>query len=477
MQNPNNGNGTDNESRRQAEPQRRPSAAVINLPTTNSEANKPEANSSEKPVAGDAVGSTAVAGTRQFTTGGRDRTAKLAIAVLGLLFVGVIMLILLSDKGKQKTKKNEASLGSPKQEQQAEQGATAKTSLVPGSAMQPVVNDKNTASAVSARDIEATRKSRNGGEPSSADAAGGGSSTAGSGPRKTLAHIPQFQQQQSTQSSDNWTPEPYSGSSIRNEVKGNKDAENPLARPSMVFIASRENAGSSGTLRESDAASTLTLPIGSRLSARLASVVTSAVEQPVIAIIEYNYQRNGEIIVPAGSKAVGRMSQADRSGYVQLHFNHLEMPDGTNTSIDALATDTNLGPLKGKVTGTNTGKNIAVRAASGVGQVAAMAVGQNSSSVSSSISESDLLRAQVANNVGRAGDEQIMQLSMQSHPIVTIAAGTKIYVVFEKSSVSNSQRTTVSGNSQIQPGQRYGNNSVTSASATASADADNSTPQ
>ena len=80
----------------------------------------------------------------------------------------------------------------------------------------------------------------------------------------------------------------------------------------------------------------LDLGVGSRLSARLASAVTSAVNQPVVALIEYNYEHDGVILVPAGSKAVGKLVQADRSGYVQLHFDHLEMPGGANVAIDAL---------------------------------------------------------------------------------------------------------------------------------------------
>ena len=41
-----------------------------------------------------------------------------------------------------------------------------------------------------------------------------------------------------------------------------------------------------------------------RLVARLQSVVTSAVKAPVVAAIEYNYERDGEIVVPAGAKAL-----------------------------------------------------------------------------------------------------------------------------------------------------------------------------
>jgi len=58
----------------------------------------------------------------------------------------------------------------------------------------------------------------------------------------------------------------------------------------------------------------------------LASVVTTAVDQPVVAIIEYGYQHDGQIIVPAGSKAVGTVRQQTAVATCKLHFDHLEMP-------------------------------------------------------------------------------------------------------------------------------------------------------
>jgi hypothetical protein len=39
---------------------------------------------------------------------------------------------------------------------------------------------------------------------------------------------------------------------------------------------------------------------------------------------------------------------------------------------------------------------------------------------------------QMSENVGRAGDEEINRQVMMEHPIVTLPAGLRIYVVFEK---------------------------------------------
>ena len=163
-------------------------------------------------------------------------------------------------------------------------------------------------------------------------------------------------------------------------------------------------------------------------------MVTTAVQQPVVAIIEYNYERNGQIVVPAGSKAVGTVIQGDRSGFIQLKFDHLEFPDGGSATIDAIATDTSLGPLRGKVTGTHQGRNVAVRSLAGIGSVAAMALGQ--SNANGAFSQADMIRMQAASNIGRAGDEEVMRLNMTEHPIVTLPAGLRIYVVFEKASRS-----------------------------------------
>jgi len=41
---------------------------------------------------------------------------------------------------------------------------------------------------------------------------------------------------------------------------------------------------------------------------------------PVIAVVEYNYERDGEIVIPAGTKAIGQMTQANQNGQVGLRF-------------------------------------------------------------------------------------------------------------------------------------------------------------
>ncbi len=94
------------------------------------------------------------------------------------------------------------------------------------------------------------------------------------------------------------------------------------------------------------------LPPGTRLVARLQTAVSTAVKAPVVAVIETHYERDGEIVVPAGTKAFGELQNASRSGFVGIRFHTVQMPDGATQKIDAGAMSLTFGPLKGQVTGS-----------------------------------------------------------------------------------------------------------------------------
>jgi hypothetical protein len=53
------------------------------------------------------------------------------------------------------------------------------------------------------------------------------------------------------------------------------------------------------------------------------------------------------------------------------------------------------------------------------------------------LSESDLLRERVSNNIGEASDEQISRLNITQNLVITIPADTPIYVVVEQGSKAN----------------------------------------
>jgi len=74
-------------------------------------------------------------------------------------------------------------------------------------------------------------------------------------------------------------------------------------------------------------------------------------------------------------------------------------------------------------------KNFLVRAVSGIGSVLAEVAGNNSSAA---FSEDDMLRERLAENIGNAGDSEVMNLNANSRVVVSVPADTKIYVVFTK---------------------------------------------
>src|SRR5882757_367122 len=212
-----------------------------------------------------------------------------------------------------------------------------------------------------------------------------------------------------------------------------------MEKSSLVYVRSA-SAPQSNTRNEEISSNPepvigLGLATGTRLRARLESAASTAVRTPVLAVIEYNYERDGEIIVPAGARVTGYMQDADRSGYVRIQFDSLMMPDGATVPIQAVAVDLEMRPLRGKVDGKNTGKNVLVRSLTGIGQVGATLVGRGN--LNQPLSESDLLRERVSNNIGEAGDEQVSRIAVTQHIVVTVPADVPIYVVLEQTPKSN----------------------------------------
>jgi hypothetical protein len=258
---------------------------------------------------------------------------------------------------------------------------------------------------------------------------------------QALASVPPFP--------DQWQAPPYQpGIDADSTQSGDprKSEKEALEKSSVAYV--RNSASShevSPKLVNSEPVIDLGLPVGSRLRARLESAASTGVRIPVLAVIEYNYEREGQIIVPAGAKAVGHIQQADRSGYMTIEFDSLVMPDGSALPIEGVATNLSLGPPKGKVEGKNTGKNVLVRSLSGIGEVGAMLVGRGN--LDQPLSEEDMLRERVSNNVGEASDEQVSRLALTEHVVVTIPANTAIYVVLEKTSSSKASSESASSGS------------------------------
>ena len=211
---------------------------------------------------------------------------------------------------------------------------------------------------------------------------------------------------------------------------------NVVNKGSLVFVQAEEGSQSRAfgeqlaIERESSIADAL--PTGTRLVARLEAPVSSGVTAPVVAVIEYNYERDGEIVVPAGARALGRLQQANRSGYMSLHFATLEMPDGDTEKIDAGAMGLDYKPLKGNVTGRNRAGRFLVESLTGLGTMATYLVGYNSASFNAPFSSSALLREHLASNVGIAGQDELNQAALNQNVIVTLPGSTRFYLVFQK---------------------------------------------
>jgi hypothetical protein len=220
-------------------------------------------------------------------------------------------------------------------------------------------------------------------------------------------------------------------------VSPNRESDT-LAKSSLVFVRSASPAPQAPlppraepAFVEQRATGSL-LPGGTRLLARLQTAVSTAVKTPVVAVIEAHYERDGEIVVPAGTKAIGELQSANRSGLVGIRFHTLQPPQGPTESIEGSAVSLQFSPLKGQVTGTNQGKQFLARALSGVGTVAAFAVGRPGGlSLSGPMDNSILLRERVAQNIGIAGEQELSSLAYSQDVVVTVPGNTRFYIVLQ----------------------------------------------
>lgn len=385
------------------------------------------------------AGSTALADTSapgpELATRAKQRTRqqvqqnRFVIIGAGAIVVALLIFVATSVPGKHPVQKSKNGAAATSRDAASESGgAPSDKSLFPITDSGRPATKETHNGFLNERDLDRTATVRpNSGTPGAGQANASG----------TLGSIPPFGEQQG------WQVAPYQpGIGVNNTPElpdaGKADRE-ATEKASLVYV--RSISAPQAISRGQEASSSTGLDIGlglatgTRLRARLESAVNTAVRTPVLAVIEYNYERDGEIIVPAGARVVGHMQDADRSGYVRIQFDSLMMPDGAAVPIQAVATDLEMRPLKGKVEGKNTGKNVLVRSLSGIGQVGATLVGRGN--LNQPLSESDLLRERVGNNIGEAGDEQVSRMAVSQHIVVTIPAGISIYVVLEQTPKSN----------------------------------------
>ena len=381
-------------------------------------------------------------------SGGKDQTSKMLMIAGAILVVLVVFFGFISTKGTNKKKAAGDAAGKPNLGRVVTPSAPGQ--LVPADKMAVQSSTVKTGS-LEANDIEKTKIAKTGqfGVPETS------SSTqrvpaAGS---KTLGEVAPFQQPNTdAEHLKNWSPEQYPGAgrpSNGQEVQVTQKEEEEFSKPSMIFVAHETSGAMKKGLPLHAQPDNFGLQSGYHVAARLESMASTALRAPVTAVIEYNYERDGRVLIPAGSRAVGKITQADASGIVNIEFSSIELPDNDTLPISAIGATTSLQAIKGQVTGKNAGKSIAVRSLAGLGEAGAMLVGQGN--VNGAVSESDLIRQRAAENLGSGADAQVMSLMTTQHIVVSVPAGTEIYLIFTKAQRVNpagSQNISVSENTQ-----------------------------
>jgi len=361
-------------------------------------------------------------------TAGTNRNKILLIA--GGLLAAILFFVLTTFIGKPAGKKKTPS----PQAHMAQQSAATKGSVTPlmDTPRNPVQN--NTGGQLSPNDISRT-KATNGGPQASKDLIPQPEPTTKAGTTATLGNVPSFGDTQ-----QRWEePRPYGGAEGVTSPQSQQQ-QNLLKEPSLVFVRNVVQAStSSSKMGSSDSTEpVLDFPPGTRVLAKLKTEASSAVLTPVVAEVQYTYSLGDHVVIPAGARFIGHLEQADRSGLVNIRFDELDLSDDDKERVEAVGLGLDLSPIKGTVYGKNTGRNFLVRTASGIGSVAAMVVGNNTSA---SFSEDDLIRERIAENIGTAGDSEIMNLAVTNKVFVSVPADTKIYVVFAKRGQSSATTT------------------------------------
>jgi hypothetical protein len=376
----------------------------------------------------------------------RDRTKTLFVSVVGLVAVLVIFLGVFSSS-QTETKREQAAKRNPglgRPEDQARRGAGSVTPLLSAEAKAQDPADGQ----LTPEDINSTSRPRGSGAEAQAGPAVAGPSGAERNSAYALKNVPftdpaleAYRQQvaasgTTTAPAAPAPPPPQPATAAANE-------STVLAKASLVYVRTNAASGTSTNGAQLVPVTATTeptfldrriwnaLPADTRLVARLQAAVSTAVKAPVVAVIEAHYERDGEIVLPAGTKALGELQTGTRSGYVGIHFHTLQMPDGTTEKIEAGAMSLSFGPLKGKVTGRNRGRQFLARTLTGVGTVAAFAVG-HPGGLTGPMDNSILLRDRISQNIGMAGEQELMNLAYSQDIVVTVPGNTRFFIVLHQ---------------------------------------------
>lgn len=254
---------------------------------------------------------------------------------------------------------------------------------------------------------------------------------------RSIGQVPKFPNPQPG-SNGQWQPAPYGNGNSTSAPSGTSEEtarayEKEVTAPSMVFTASANSAtpakpSTSAQSLAINEATNFGLEPGYHVAARIESVASTALSAPVVAVVSFNYEKDGRIIIPAGARVVGQISGATSTGIMGIKFTSIYMPDGSTVPISAVATNRSLGPLKGFVTGRHRALKILLGALQGIGGAASLY--GNVNNANSAITPTDQLRNNLSSNLGNAADSQIQQINVSRNIVVTVPAGTPVYVTF-----------------------------------------------
>src|SRR5579864_8162666 len=249
-----------------------------------------------------------------------DRSKAFLVLATAVVLIGFAFLALFSTSGAEKRaqeRRTKPNLGRPETSTK-QAGATGST--VPLLSADQTGADQN-GDQLSPDDILAT--SRRGQTPKQQDQQppkGSDQYALSNAPTFNDAALDAYRRQNTVYISPPPPPPPAAATQPTDDSDGLKKSSLVFVRSTTAGAVTNASLGSAAQQQVLIERKRSILPIGSRLVARLQTAVSSAVKTPVIAVIEYNYERDGEIVIPAGTKAIGQLTQANQNGQVGLRF-------------------------------------------------------------------------------------------------------------------------------------------------------------
>jgi hypothetical protein len=251
----------------------------------------------------------------------RDRTKTLfgmvvALVVLLILFLGVFSSSQSDAPREQAARRGQPSLGRPGREPGPAGGRTG--SVAPILSADLNANQNSPTDQVSPEDIGGTARARF--DPRQGGRGDGNTNrnTSPMSPRYGDPALEAYRRQQAAPPAASTPVPPPTPSPSPAPPASLSDSEG-LAKPSLVYVRAATSPGvttqtASDERFANEPRYESALAPGTRLLARFQSAASTAAKIPVVAVIEAHYERDGQIVVPAGTKAIGDLQGATRSG-------------------------------------------------------------------------------------------------------------------------------------------------------------------